>query len=95
MARVSYICAHCNGYVKGTGPCPACEREPYFALPAWDGVQIGMIDGEHSGYYPPEFGFPKDPNNPMKSIAPAKRRAEDNMKRADERTGGALSWQKL
>lgn len=95
MARAAYICAHCNAFNRGVGACEKCGREPYFGKRVWEGVQIGMIDGEHSGYYPPEFGFPKDPKNPLKSIAPARVKAEDAMKRTDERTKGAFSWEKL
>lgn len=51
-----------------------------------------MIDGEHSGYYGPETGFPIDPKNPAKRVCPPKRKALDAFKRIREATGGASSY---
>lgn len=74
-----------------TQKCPGCGK-PAKQDYAAKNIQRGMIDGEHSGYYPPEMGFPRDPNNPLKSICPPKRQAEDAMKRTEDRTQGAVGW---
>lgn len=92
MARISFICGRCRTYQKGSGPCLPCSETK--SRSKYAGVQIGMIDGEHSGYFPKEWGLPPDPTNPLKSIMPPKRRAEDGLKRIEEKSGGAFGFVK-
>lgn len=75
-------------------PCPGCggsARQNYGAKR----LSPPIIDHGDSGYYPPEFGFPKDPTNPLKSIRPPGSKGVDAMKRSDDRTEGAVGWAKL
>lgn len=52
-----------------------------------------MIDGEHSGYYAEETGFPLDPKNPAKRICPAKGKAKDAFARLHDRSQGGMSYE--
>lgn len=73
----------------GIATCMTCgeiARQDY----AKKNLPRPSIDGESSGYYPPEWGFPRDPKNPLKSIAPAKRKANDVFKRVEEETQGRI-----
>jgi putative FmdB family regulatory protein len=74
--------------------CPACGK-PASQDYAAKMVTKPIIDNGDSGYYPPEFGFPKDPTNPMKSIRPAGSKGVDAMKRSEDRTEGAVGWTKV
>ena len=60
--------------------CPGCgkiAKQDYAAkMP-----QIGPIDGPTSGYY--GKAFPKDPNNPAKSIVPSKHAWNEYCKRKE------------
>jgi hypothetical protein len=92
MARIARICAACNTVIRpGDAPCPTCDVTPAKRSPLAKGVMVGMIDGDTSGYYPRETGFPVDPTNPMKRIAPAKRKTHDAFKRASDVTEGRVA----
>lgn len=69
--------------------CGAKAHRDYAA----EGVKGAIIDGEHSGYYHPDTGFPVDPKNPMKRIAPAKNKAKDAFSRLHDESRGAVSYE--
>lgn len=72
--------------------CPACgESAPRDYKAEHPSNLVGMVDGESSGYYPRELGWPVDPKNPMKRIAPSRRKALDSFKRANDETRGAVA----
>lgn len=72
-----------------TSVCPRCKKP---APQDYEAKRVqGHVDGESSGYYPRELGFPRDPRNPMKSIAPARLKAKDAFKRARDETLGRVT----
>lgn len=64
------------------------------ALRDWQAQKVHThVDGEHSGYYPEETGFPLDPQNPAKRICPPKLKAKDAFKRLGEATRGGMVYE--
>lgn len=71
--------------------CPTCR------LPSrqdWQAKRVqGHVDGEHSGYYPADTGFPVDPKNPNKRICPARGKARDAFSRLADETQGGMTFE--
>lgn len=79
VAIMSYVCGTCRSFNGKIGPCSNCGQVPGFLRPPVEAFQIGMIDGETSGYY--GKAFPKDPKNPSKRIVPNKAAWREHCKR--------------
>ena len=72
-------------------PCPECgapSRQDYAAKKI-----TAHVDGEHSGYYAPETGFPVDPKNPAKRICPARIKAKDTFSRLADTSKNAMVYE--
>lgn len=87
MARVGYICAACNAYNRGSDPCASCSNEPSYAKAPWDGVQIGMIDGEQIGFFPPAAGPYANPGKSLKRVLKNNNQWREMVKRSEGKIG--------
>jgi hypothetical protein len=75
----------------GIAVCPTCGSN---APQDYRAKRVqAHVDGEHSGYYAEETGFPVDPQNPLKRICPAKAKAKDAFKRLGETTQGGMVYE--
>lgn len=104
MPLYPMVCLECGHKFEVVAPasdapklrvCPNCDALEAHQDYQAKGSQVGMIDGETSGYYPRETGFPKDPTNPMKRIAPGKAKAIDAFKRANDETKGRVAGEAI
>lgn len=86
MARVAAICR--SGHFYKGDACPECGPSPDRRSPLFpDGVQIGMIDGEQIGYFPPGFGPYVDPGKSLKRRLKNNRAWKEGIKRSNGRYG--------
>lgn len=84
--RLARICGRCNEVVRpGDAPCPRCG--PDTTMKRGDGVQIGMIDGEQIGYFPPEAGPYANPGKSIKRVLKNNAAWREMVKRSEGRIG--------
>lgn len=78
-----------NGhFTKGDGPCLQCRPDTDNKSPLFpNGVQIGMIDGEQEGYFPPGFGPYVDYPRSLKRRLKNNRAWKEGIKRSEGKYG--------
>lgn len=83
--RVATVCGSCNTFFAGSPPddhaCKHGEKKRS------EGVQIGMIDGETTGFFPAEAGPYVDPGRSLKRVVKNKAAWKEMIKRSEGRIG--------
>ena len=83
--RVATICGSCNTFFQGSPPpehsCRHGEKKRS------EGVQIGAIDGETTGYFPPAAGPYVDPGKSLKRVVKNKHAWNEMIKRSEGKIG--------
>jgi len=63
--RIATICGTCHKFFRGPVGEHPCVRD---RMKRSEGPQIGMIDGEQIGYFPPEAGPYVEPGKSLKRV---------------------------
>ena len=81
--RVATVCGSCHEFYRGDPSDHPCSHR----MKRSDGVQIGMIDGEQIGYFPPEAGPYVDPGNSIKRVLKNNYTWREMIKRSEGKIG--------
>mgnify|MGYP001244500472 CR=1 FL=1 len=82
--RIATICGSCHKFFRGPVEDHPCVQD---RMKRSEGVQVGMIDGEQIGYFPPEAGPYVDPGNSIKRVLKNNYAWKEMIKRSEGNIG--------